>query len=471
MKMSRPSRLSLSLIVLSLFVFATGAFATTWFVQVGFGGGRVYSPNNVTIAPGDTVEWDWVGSPHSVTSGTAPNPDGQFDSGVNNTGFSYSQTFPTPGTVNYFCTIHGTMMTGVVNIVAASPTASPSPTSTPSPTPTPMPSVIAISGTITYCSNPVPGPVANVTLNLTGTMSGSTLTDGTGNYQFSSLTSGGSYIVTPTKAALVPGSTGINTVDVVATQRHFLSISLLPPGCRLTAADVNGDSNVTTVDVIAIQRFFLGLTTGTANAGKYNFAPVNRSYSGVVSNQTGQNYDTLIFGDVASPFADRATGPDPDASDEEILYSAVASVSLPDAAVNSSSKSNFIAAVTSSAIDKKTTLVGFQGDFTFDSRVVAFDSEPVRKAGLTSGNWNVSGNVLPGEGPIRTLRISAYSNDFAPLSGEGTLFELKMKRVVKGAQSTQLLWTEPNQFIFIDADLNQLRSGSASSGRVTISGR
>jgi hypothetical protein len=77
-----------------------------------------------------------------------------------------------------------------------------------------------------------------------------------------------------------------------------------PLSICLTAADVNGSNGIDTVDVIAIQRFFLGLSTGIANTGKYKFAPVNRSYVGLVTNQTGQNYDTLIFGDVASPFAE-----------------------------------------------------------------------------------------------------------------------------------------------------------------------
>ena len=94
----------------------------------------------------------------------------------------------------------------------------------------------------------------------------------------------------------------------------------------------------------------------------------------------------------------------------------------------------------------------------------------MRKAGLTSGNWNVSGNVLPGTGPIRTLRISAYSNDFTPLAGSGTLFELRMSRVSKAAQGTQLLWAPPpNQFIFIDADLNTRKPGYAASGSVISS--
>ena len=149
-----------------------------------------------------------------------------------------------------------------------------------------------------------------MTLTLTGSTSGSTLSNGSGNYTFSSLPSGGNYTVTPTKTALAPGSAGINGTDVLAVQRHFLNIALIPVGCRLTAADVNGvfppggDGVINGVDVLAIQRFFLGNTTGIANVGKYKFTPVNRTYPGLVSDQTGQNYDTLVLGDVASPFVE-----------------------------------------------------------------------------------------------------------------------------------------------------------------------
>ena len=142
----------------------------------------------------------------------------------------------------------------------------------------------------------------NVTLTLTGSDSGSTLSNGSGNYTFSSLPSGGNYTVTPAKVALAPGSSGIDTVDVIATQRHFLNLGTPLSGCRLMAADVNGDAAIDTVDVIAIQRFFLSLSTGIANTGKYKFNPVNRGYSGIVTDQTAQNYDTLVFGDVASGF-------------------------------------------------------------------------------------------------------------------------------------------------------------------------
>ena len=115
--------------------------------------------------------------------------------------------------------------------------------------------------------------------------------------------------MTPTKAARTPGSPNINTVDVIATQRHFLNLGTPLTGCRLIAANVNGDSSIDTIDVIAIQRFFLGLTTGIANVGKYKFTPVSRTYTGIVTNQTGQNYDTLVFGDVTVGFVEGVDDP------------------------------------------------------------------------------------------------------------------------------------------------------------------
>ena len=212
----------------------------------------------------------------------------------------------TGGDVAYCATFNGEED---IYYVRVSPPDAPTPTPAPtaSPTPTPMPTAtptappVSISGNVDYCTNASLPSVPGVTLVLSGNASGSTLSNGLGNYTFASLASGGDYTVTPNKPALAPAFTGINTVDVVAAQRHFLQIALLT-GCRLTAADVNGDAVVTTVDVIAVQRFFLGFATGTANVGKYSFSPEARSYSGLMTDQTGQNYDSLVFGDITSPF-------------------------------------------------------------------------------------------------------------------------------------------------------------------------
>src|SRR4029079_15798353 len=115
-------------------------------------------------------------------------------------------------------------------------------------------------------------------------------------------------------------------------------------------------------------------------------------------------------------------------------------------------------------------LIGFQGDFTFDETIMSFQVPPVSGAGLTASNWNVSGNVLPGSGPIRTVRVAAFSNDgVTPLSGSGVLYQLNMTRVssVPGA-TTALTWAEPpNDFEFFDANLDLHAPSSAQAGSIT----
>src|SRR5215831_13753404 len=127
--------------------------------------------------------------------------------------------------------------------------------------------------------------------------------------------------------------------------------------------------------------------------------------------------------------------------------------------------------VNTTDIDSNLNYVGFQADFNFDETVLTFGSPPVMNAGLTGGNWNVSGNVIPGGGPMRTLRVSAFSNDFTPLSGSGMLYQIRMLRVsgTPGA-STGLVWQpDPNNFIFIDANLD-VHVPNQTDGMITITG-
>ena len=153
------------------------------------------------------------------------------------------------------------------------------------------------------------------------------------------------------------------------------------------------------------------------------------------------------------------------------VASTVQKVSLPEVSFDKT-KNEATAPITTTAIDAKNNLVGFQGDFTYDERGVSFQNPPVQRAGLTAGNWNVSGNVLPGDGPIRTVRISAFSSDFAPLNGSGALLELRMVRAAKGGQGTPaspLKWeAAPNHFYFIGADLNTQKPFNATNGNVNV---
>jgi plastocyanin len=93
--------------------------ASAHMVSVGLGGNifvdGVSGTNVTTIHAGQTVMWNWAGGPHSSTSGNCCSPDGRWDSGVMSSG-SFSQTFPSTGSFPYFCTIHGSMMTGMIMV-------------------------------------------------------------------------------------------------------------------------------------------------------------------------------------------------------------------------------------------------------------------------------------------------------------------------------------------------------------------
>ncbi|HEY3602927.1 MAG TPA: plastocyanin/azurin family copper-binding protein [Chthoniobacterales bacterium] len=112
-------RFAFALCVVSLLSLATMS-ANTIQVQVGAGGLK-FTPQDVTINVGDTVQWVWEANDHTTTSGTPGHPDGIWDSGIQNLGFTFSQTFTTAGTFAYYCTVHGLCcgMIGSVTVNAA----------------------------------------------------------------------------------------------------------------------------------------------------------------------------------------------------------------------------------------------------------------------------------------------------------------------------------------------------------------
>jgi plastocyanin len=86
-----------------------------------------YIPRQITVHTNDTVTWTNNDTEaHTVTSGIGAGieslqnnkkgiPNGIFDSGLFKPGQSWTHSFTTPGTNNYFCTIHP-WMDGVVTV-------------------------------------------------------------------------------------------------------------------------------------------------------------------------------------------------------------------------------------------------------------------------------------------------------------------------------------------------------------------
>lgn len=91
-----------------------------------------------SVNAGDTVVWDMSGAniAHTVTdcgaSCSNPTSSPSFDSGIMESG-TFSFTFATPGTYNYYCQVHAFEMRGTIVVQAA---AAPTPTLVPGTTPT-----------------------------------------------------------------------------------------------------------------------------------------------------------------------------------------------------------------------------------------------------------------------------------------------------------------------------------------------
>jgi plastocyanin len=72
-----------------------------------------FNPAALTVAPGTTVTWTWNGSTdHNVTwdGAGAPAPSPTQTDGT------YSRSFGTAGTFDYFCSIHGPSMSGTITV-------------------------------------------------------------------------------------------------------------------------------------------------------------------------------------------------------------------------------------------------------------------------------------------------------------------------------------------------------------------
>lgn len=100
--------------------------------------GRAFTPSSISIATGSTVVWNNNDKdPHTVTDRA-----GSFASGTFGSGATYRRTFTAPGTFQYFCEIHPSMV-GVVSVSdpTTGGTLAPPP---PPPVTTPPPPPIAV---------------------------------------------------------------------------------------------------------------------------------------------------------------------------------------------------------------------------------------------------------------------------------------------------------------------------------------
>jgi plastocyanin len=75
-----------------------------------------FVPASITVKVGEPVIWTVVGAvPHDVKASSGAT----FNSGTLQEGQTFTQTFSAPGTIKYFCTIHGAaLMSGTITVTS-----------------------------------------------------------------------------------------------------------------------------------------------------------------------------------------------------------------------------------------------------------------------------------------------------------------------------------------------------------------
>jgi plastocyanin len=103
---------ALQIAVVSALAKATPALGTETTVKIE---NFAFSPQRLTVKPGTTIVWENADDiPHTVVSTTKA-----FRSQALDTGDKFSFTFTSPGTHDYFCSLHP-HMTGTIVVDASS---------------------------------------------------------------------------------------------------------------------------------------------------------------------------------------------------------------------------------------------------------------------------------------------------------------------------------------------------------------
>ena len=329
----------------------------------------------------------------------------------------------------------------------------------------PVPS-IGLSGTITIlntsiqytisgslkreanCVSPTGDPVNNVTVTLTGTASTppSPDTNADGSYSFS-VAAGSTFTVKPTKDGTTtglpnPGTwfTGIDIIDVIAVNEHFLGLNLLNSDYKKVAADANKSGTINIADVFIINQLSLSIFPSGLNNTAWRFVDASFGFPpsaplvvpafpedvtvNAISANTVRNFIGVKVGDVNCSAnvnlftngngVDERGGLLPFLANDQ-YFTAGQQITVP-----------FLA-------KDFAEMKGYQLTVRFDSDALKFQSfQPGSLAGLTEGNLNAT---AADEGFIATNWFNFEPTDLA--DGE-TVFSLTFTALQDGRLSDLL---------------------------------
>ncbi|GAB4496704.1 MAG: hypothetical protein OHK0019_28920 [Saprospiraceae bacterium] len=173
---------------------------------------------------------------------------------------------------------------------------------------------IDFSGTIIWEHDDVSG-IKDAMVNLTGSATGSGLTDVNGDFMIATSVSSGSFTLKPTKN--LNKFNGVTAGDATAVQQHVANSVIITDNYKKVCADVNKSNSITTLDASLITQALLGNPSANTQFNtSWRFVPSShtmtnppwgfpeqRSYTGVSTSQTNQDFIGMKIGDVVAMFA------------------------------------------------------------------------------------------------------------------------------------------------------------------------
>ncbi len=287
----------------------------------------------------------------------------------------------------------------------------------------------SISGTISYCidnSKKVPNATVQTT---SGSPSASTTTNASGFYQLDNLGTG-PYTVAPSKTGAV---SGISAQDIGILRRLAAGIDT-PTPCQSIAGDTDNNGSLGAQDIGFLRRFVAQLTT-TGITGSWKFSPASKTYLSLVSNQTNQDYDALLIGDVDGNWTPAA--PDPASFQKSQAPSATnLALSLPSVVAPPGSTDVSIPVMVNGTLTNGDFVLGYTIEISFDPSVLV----PHSPSFNTTGTVSSTGVVTENTGVSGRLRLVVDFQNPLIFTGQQTLIILRFDVVGTQGQMSGLNW-------------------------------
>jgi len=248
------------------------------------------------------------------------------------------------------------------------------------------------------------------------------MTDSNGDYSLSGFGSG-AYTIIPSKANQV---NGISNLDASTVAQHVAGLVTLNAN-QLIAADTSGNGGVSSLDAAYIAQFVAAIPNPSIT-GTWKFLPASRSYPSVMTNQTNQDYNAILVGDITgnwnpagalrfdfSAGSDLTTPAEKAAKEEGGMVTASANES---AGEETAMTLDLMAAETTGA-----GVLGYQFDVLYNAAVI----EPQAIGCDVSDTLSSGMTAVCRVSETGVLKVVVFGA--TPLTGSGTMLKLNFKAV------------------------------------------